>query len=91
MMETLKTMLANVIVICGLLAITAWMQARDTEQANAIASADCRPSDKNEMAVQTIEDGRVFCEKHQRVSYGMAPVALACPISGACSQIASLK
>lgn len=86
MAEWMKNALANVVVIGGVLALMAWMQARDAEQRNELASADCRPSDINEIAIQTIEGGRVMCEKHQRIRYAQAST-MACPIKHACDKL----
>ncbi len=80
--EPIKTAAANVIVIGGMLALTAWMQARDDAPAQI---AECTPADEGEIAIQTIEQGVITCEKHPRLGYAMAQTpTLACPIKGAC-------
>jgi len=72
------------VILALMLGVYSWAQQRDEAFADAMASADCRPADRDEIAIQTIVNGHVFCERHQRVSYGMADTALACPINGAC-------
>lgn len=86
-METLKDMIAILVVGGGILAVTGWMQHREAEiEAQHQAETACIPQDEGEVAIQRVVNGNITCEKHARVEYPQVQIpTLACPIKGACT------
>lgn len=85
-METLKNVMASVVIAIGILMLTGWINEREAEiEAMHQADAGCIPQDEGEVAIQRIVNGIIQCEKHVRIDYPHVQMpTLACPIKGAC-------